>query len=107
MLSGEIRKGISDFVKNEAYDIIEKKGATYYGIATCVAQILNCILNDEMRVLPVSSFDNYSGVYFGFPTVVGREGVIRRLDVKLTEKEGVSLQKSINALKKAIDSVKI
>ncbi|MBR0372752.1 hypothetical protein IJH72_02325 [Candidatus Saccharibacteria bacterium] len=72
-----------------------------------MAQILNCILNDEMRVLPVSSFDNYTGTYFGFPTVVGREGVIRRLDVKLTEKEGIQLQKSINALKKAISSVKI
>ena len=107
MLPAEVRKGISDFVRNEAYDIIEKKGATYYGIATCVAQILNCILNDEMRVLSVSSYDSFSGTYFGFPTVVGREGVVRRLDVKLTEKEGLALQKSINALKKAIDSVKI
>ena len=107
MLSEDVRAGISEFVKNEAYDIIEKKGATYYGIATCVAQILNCILNDEMRVLSVSSYDNFSDTYFGFPTVVGREGVIRRLDVKLDENEGILLQKSINALKKAIGSVKI
>ena len=98
--------GISDFVKNEAYDIIEKKGATYYGIATCVAEILNCILNDEMRILPVSSYDEFSGVSFGFPSVVGRAGIIRRLDLKLSEKEGVALQKSINTLKKAINSVK-
>ena len=48
-----------------------------------------------------------SGVSFGFPSIVGRAGVIRRLDVKLSEKEGVELQKSINALKKAINSVKI
>ena len=107
VLSAEVREGISEFVRNEAYDIVEKKGATYYGIAACVAQILNCILNDEMRVLPVSSLDPFSDTYFGFPTVVGREGVIRRLDIKLTEKEGVLLQKSINALKKAIKSVKI
>ena len=104
MLPKDVRDGISDFVKNEAYDIIEKKGSTHYGIATCVAQILNCILNDEMRVLPVSSYDAFSGVSFGFPTVVGREGVIRRLDVKLSEQEGVDLQKSINQLKKAIKS---
>ena len=106
-LSKDIRNGISDFVKNEAYDIIEKKGATYYGIATCVVDILNCIFNDELRVLPVSSYDHFSDTSFGFPSVVGRSGIIRRLDLKLSEHEGVELQKSINALKKAISSVKI
>ena len=107
MLPKSVQKDISEFVKNEAYDIIEKKGATYYGIATCVVQILNCILNDEMRVLSVSSYDSFSGVCFGFPSVVGRAGVIRRLDMKISEKENIDLQKSINALKKAIKSVKI
>ncbi|MBO7131643.1 L-lactate dehydrogenase [Candidatus Saccharibacteria bacterium] len=107
LLSDDVRKGISEFVKNEAYDIIDKKGATYYGIATCVVQIVNCILNDEMRVLPVSSYDSFSDTYFGFPTVVGRTGVIRRLDLKMSEAEGIALQKSINTLKKAIKSVKM
>ncbi|MBR3056075.1 L-lactate dehydrogenase [Candidatus Saccharibacteria bacterium] len=105
-LAKDLRTGISDFVKNEAYDIIEKKGATYYGIATCVVSILNCIFNDEMRVLPVSSYDHFSDTSFGWPTVVGREGIIRRLDLKISEHEGVELQKSINALKSAIKSVK-
>lgn len=107
MLPADVRKGISEFVRNEAYGIIEKKGATYYGIATCVVSILNCILNDEMRIMPVSSYDDFSGVSFGFPSVVGREGVIRRLDLKISEKEGLELQKSINTLKKAIDSAKL
>ena len=107
LLDKKTRTDISDFVKNEAYDIIDKKGATYYGIATCVAQIVHCILNDEMRVLAVSSYDHFSDTSFGFPSVVGRKGVIRRLDLKLSEHEGIELQKSINALKKAIKSVKI
>ena len=107
LLPKDTRDGISEFVRNEAYDIIDKKGSTHYGIATCVAQILNCILNDEMRILPVSSYDEFSGTSFGFPSVVGREGIIRRLDLKLSEKEGIALQKSINSLKKAISSVKI
>ncbi len=106
LLDRKVRNDISDFVKNEAYDIIEKKGATYYGIADCVTQIINCILNDEMRVLAVSSYDQFSDTSFGFPSVVGRQGVIRRLDLKLSEHEGVELQKSINSLKKAIKSVK-
>ena len=106
LLDKNLRDGISDFVKNEAYDIIEKKGATYYGIATCVIDILNCIFNDELRVLPVSSYDHFSDTSFGWPTVVGRTGIIRRLDLKLSEHEGVELQKSINTLKKAISSVR-
>ena len=106
LLPKSVQKDISDFTKNEVYQIIERKGATYYGIGACVAQILNTILNDEMRVLPVSSLDSYSEVYYGFPAVVGREGIIRRLDLDLTEKEGIALQKSINTLKKAIKSVK-
>ena len=105
LLPAATRKDISDFVKNEAYDIIDKKGATYYGIATCVVQILNCILNDEHRVLAVSSYDHFSGVSFGWPSIVGRNGAIRRLDLKISEKEGISLQKSINTLKKAIASI--
>ncbi len=107
MLPKDVRDDISEYVKNEAYGIIDKKGSTYYGIATCVVQILNCIFNDEMRVLPVSSYDSYSGASFGFPSIVGRAGIIRRLDIKISEKEGIQLQESINALKKAIKSVKI
>jgi L-lactate dehydrogenase len=107
LLDRNIRSDISDFVRNEAYDIIEKKGATYYGIATCVIDILNCIFNDELRVLPVSSYDNFSDTSFGWPTVVGRTGIIRRLDLKISEHEGIDLQKSINTLKKAISSVRL
>ena len=107
MLPKVTLKGISEYVKNEAYAIIEKKGATHYGIATCVVQIVNSILNDEMRVLPVSSYDSFSETYYGWPSVVGREGIVRRLDIELSEKEAVDLQKSINVLSKAIKSVKM
>ena len=106
LLQKPIQNDISNFVKNEAYDIIDKKGYTCYGIATCVVDIINCIFNDELRVLPVSSYDFFSDTSFGFPSVVGREGIIRRLDLKISEHEGIELQKSINTLKKAISSVK-
>ncbi|MBQ7040619.1 L-lactate dehydrogenase [Candidatus Saccharibacteria bacterium] len=96
---------IEDFARNEAYDIIEKKGSTHYGVGACVTKLINCILGDEKRVLPVSSFDDFAGVYNGFPAVVGREGVIRRIGVHLTEEEGIEMQKSINALKNAINEI--
>ena len=107
ILKAEERKEIEDFARNEAYDIIKKKGATYYGIGACVSKLINCILGDEKRILPISSYDDFSDVYYGFPTIVGRHGVIRKLDLKLTEKEGIKLQKSINAIKSAIKEATI
>ena len=102
LLDQQTRDKLEDEARNEAYKIIEKKGATYYGIGACVTKLINCILDDERRVLPVSSYDYFSDVYNGFPAIVGREGIIRRIGVKLSEDEGIKLQKSTNALKEAI-----
>ena len=99
------RKNIEDFARNEAYEIINKKGATYYGIGACVTKLINCILSDERRVLPVSIYDEMSDVYYGFPAIVGRNGIVKRLDLKLSEKEGIKLQKSINTIKSAINEL--
>ncbi len=96
---------IEDQARTEAYAIIEKKGATYYGIGVCTVSIINAILNNERRVLPVSCYDDFSNCYYGYPAVVGRQGIARRLNLKLTEEEGIKLQKSINALKEAIKTV--
>lgn len=106
LLSSTTRQKIEKFVRNEAYAIIQKKGATHYGIGVCTVQIINCILGDERRILPVSTYDDCSDVYYGFPAIIGREGVIRRLELNLTEAEGVKLQKSINVLKTNISSIK-
>lgn len=96
---------IENFARTEAYDIINKKGATYYGIGACVTKIINCILGNECRVLTVSSYDDFNNVYYGFPAILGRHGIVRRLDAKLSEKEGIKLQKSINAIKDAIAEI--
>ncbi len=106
ILSTDKRQQIEDFAREEAYKIIEKKGATHYGIGACTVRLINCILSDERRVLPVSTLDDCNDVYYGFPAIVGREGVIRRLELSLTEAEGIQLQKSINTIKNTIKQVK-
>ena len=106
LLSEKEQREIEQTVRNEAYRIIEKKGATHYGIGACTVQIVNCILNDEKRVLSVSSLDDCANVFYGFPAVVGRDGIIRRTEPKLTEKEGIKLQQSINVLRQTLLSVK-
>ena len=96
---------IEDYARNEAYDIIKKKGATYYGIGSCLAMITNCILNDECRILSVSNYDEMSGTYNGFPAIVGADGIDRRLGIKIDAKEQEKLDRSIKTLREAIAEV--
>lgn len=105
LISEPTRKEIEEKVRTGGYEIINRKGSTYYGIALCVSQIVNSILNDEHRVLSVSTYDDNNDVFYGYPAVIGRRGVYRRLNLKLSEEEGIKLQKSINTLREAIKSV--
>lgn len=106
LLSDGQRSEMEAFAREEAYAIIEKKGATHYGIGACTVHLINCILGDERRILPVSNLDDCNDAYYGFPAVIGREGIIRRLELKLTESEGIKLQQSINIIKDTIKQVK-
>ena len=107
LLRKPILSEIEDYARNEAYEIIAKKGATHYGIGVCATHIVSCILNDERRVLSVSSYDDNNGIFIGFPTVVGRRGALKRIDVSLSEEEGVKYQLSANAIKSAIKELHV
>lgn len=95
---------IADDVKNSAYDIIEKKGATYYGIAMSVKRICECIMRDEKSILPISSMVHgeygISDICLSMPTVVGREGVETRVPIQLNEQEESALSASAEQLSK-------
>ena len=94
---------IADDVKNSAYDIIEKKGATYYGIAMSVKRICECIMRDEKSILPISSMHGEYGISdicLSMPTVVGREGVETRVPIQLNEQEESALSASAEQLSK-------
>ena len=102
LINSDDRAEIEDYARKEAYAIIEKKGATYYGIGSCLASITNCIMNDERRILPVSNYDEFSGTYNGFPAVVGADGIIRRIGLRISDAEQEKFQNSIKVLKEAI-----
>lgn len=87
---------IAEEVKNSAYEIIEKKGATYYGIAMSVKRICESIVRDEKSILPVSSVmhGNYGidGIALSMPAIVGSDGVENHVPISLNEKEIESLR---------------
>ena len=105
-LSVEEKQEIADEVKNAAYKIIERKGATYYGIGMCLVSITNAILGDENRIITVSTYDKENDVFIGLPTIVNKRGAKGRVFVDLTEEEALQLQHSIDVIKEALEKIK-
>lgn len=89
-------------VKNSAYEIIRKKGATYYAIAVAVARICECIAGDENSILTVSGiFEGEYGirdVALSVPTMVGGNGVERIFEVPFSKEEMKGLRDSAATL---------
>ena len=99
-------KEIADSVKNSAYEIIEKKNATYYGIAMSVKRVCEAIVRDEKSILPVSAIHHggkIDNVAFSMPRVVGKDGVETLVPIQLSEKETEELIKSAETLKSVIN----
>lgn len=104
-LTEEECEKICNDVKNAAYEIIKRKGATYYGIGMCLVKITNSILGDENNIITVSTYDKDNDVYVGLPSVINRNGIQNKVYVELTEKESSKLQNSINIIKMAIEKI--
>ncbi len=103
------RTEIFQDVKNAAYQIIQGKGATNYAIGLATARILEAILHDENRILPVSSLlDDYHGigdVCLSVPCIVNRTGVDAALPIPLNEAELAGLRNSAETIRNAIRSL--
>ncbi len=100
----ESENRIYEEVKNSAYEIIERKNATYYGIAMAVKRICECIIRDEKSILPVSSMMH--GIYgmrdvvISMPAIVGKDGVEDIIPISLDGEEQELLLESADLLKK-------
>lgn len=97
---------IYENVRDSAYKIIERKGATYYGVAMAVTRIAECIVRDQHTMLPVSvelnNIYGLSGLALSIPSLVGKEGVERVLELPLNEEELAKLHESAARLKEII-----
>ncbi|WLR49789.1 L-lactate dehydrogenase [Bacillus tianshenii] len=96
-------------VRDAAYHIINRKGATYYGIAMGMVRLTKAVLNNENSVLTVSAYlDGEYGqkdLYIGVPAVVNREGIREVIQLKLTDKENEQFEYSANVLKQTMDPI--
>jgi L-lactate dehydrogenase len=90
-------------VRDAAYHIIERKGATFYGIGMSLVRITKAILNNENSILTVSAYlDGEYGqtdVFIGVPAVIHRGGIREVLEIGLNEKEKGQFNHSVSVLK--------
>jgi len=100
-------KNLYEDVKNSAYEVIKRKGSTYYAIAMAVRRIVEAIVRNEHSVLPVSCYiDSHYGIsdlYLGIPAIVGDKGIEKVIDIPLDETEKNALISSAQILKKVIN----
>lgn len=107
-ISQESLDAAFDKTVNAAYEIINKKGATFYGIGTALSSIVRAILNDENTVFLTSSYLNgefgLKDIHIGVPTVIGKSGVAHIIEVPLSDKEQEQLEHSARTLREIIDN---
>lgn len=92
-------------VRNSAYEIINKKGATCYGIGMCLVRITNAILGDEHYIMTVSGYDNENDVFIGLPYIIGKNGIENKIFISLNSSEEEKLKNSIETIKNAIKNL--
>ena len=101
--------GIFTDTRDAAYQIIERKGATYYAVAAGFVRIVQAILRDQHTVLSVSSlirdYHGISDVYLSLPAVVGRGGIERILPLPMADDEVAGLRRSAEVLRSTIDAI--
>ena len=102
-------EAIDQRVRRAAYHIIEGKGATYYGIGSAIARIVEVILQDERSILTVSTpMEDVSGVRdvtVSLPNLVGGEGILKTFFPTLNEKEMELLHASAQVVRSVIDEL--
>ncbi len=103
-LQGIKLEEVTNYISQVAYEIVNAKGATTYGIAAVTGQIMKAIMRDENKVFPVSTMlhGEYgeSDIYMGVPAVLTARGIKELVEYHLTEEEKMQFRKSAEQVRK-------
>lgn len=105
-ISVSAQKRIAKQVKSSAYEIINKKGNTAYGIGMCLRNITDAIFNNSNSIFTVSSYHNSLKTCIGMPTIINREGVREVLKLDMTEQEKEEFNASVKIVKEITSKLK-
>ena len=110
-LTAQDRQRIDDNVRRAAYHIIAGKGATYYGIGSAVARIVDVLVHDQRAILTtcarISGVTECDGVTLALPHLVGGDGVMATIPLALDDTERAGLRRSAGILRDAISSLQL
>lgn len=107
----EAEDEIAKKVKDSAYEIIQRKRATYFGVAMAVKRICEVIVRDEKAILPVST--SMHGAYgikdvvLSMPCIVGADGIEAQVPIVLNDEETKKLQDSAKILRETLDTLEL
>jgi len=108
-LSESVRKDVDAKVRRAAYTIINGKNATYYGIGSALARIVDVILHDQRSVMTVGAPTNdvvgIRNVTVSLPRLVGGQGVLETFPLPLSQEESTRLRDSAQVIRKALDEL--
>lgn len=108
-LTSTIRSDIDLMVRRAAYTIIGGKGATYYGIGSALARIVDAVLHDQRSILtvcaPTKDVAGVKDVTVALPRLVGGAGVIETFPLPLNETEQGQLRQSASIIRQALDEL--
>lgn len=96
-------------VRDAAYEIIQRKGATFYGIGASLARITRAILNNEQAVLPLSVYlegeYNQNDIYIGSPAIINSNGIKKIVEIPLNDSEKEKMNHSVNTIRTHLKEV--
>lgn len=108
-VSDAVRQEIDGKVRGAAYTIIGGKGATYYGIGSALARIIDVVLHDQRAILtvctPASEVEGVTNVTVALPRLVGGQGVLETFPLPLDEEETTRLRDSAQVIRQALDEL--
>jgi L-lactate dehydrogenase len=106
-ISDAVRTAIDEKVRRAAYAIIQGKGATYYGIGSALARIVDVILHDQRSILTVcaqaAEIVDIQDVTLALPRLVGGDGVLATFPLPLSDGETTQLRASAHIIRQALD----
>lgn len=105
-VSKSAQKRITKQVKNSAYEIINKKGNTAYGIGMCLRNITDAIFNNSNSIFTVSTYQSNLKTCIGMPCIINREGVREVLKINMNEQEKQEFNDSLKIVKSITNSLK-
>ena len=104
-LSLDDKEELEDETRHMGGVIVKHKGYTSDGVASCLLELTLCILNDLKKVYPVSNYNTTYDVYISTPCVIGKKGIEKAINIKLTEEEEEKLESSAEVISEALEKI--